>query len=416
MQVVFNEAVKQLESDTPVVVATVIGTKGSTPQKPGSKLLVRTDGSGVGTLGGGCVEGDIWFAASELLKSGGTAEYREYELNEDLAAEDGLICGGTMFFLIDPVYEPGEYLDFAKEIEDAYTGGDAVALASLIRGGSGSPATIGAKMFIRQDGSTVGSLGSPELDEGAIEEAFELMVHGKNKYVVTGSGAEYFIEAYTTPPQLVLCGGGHVSKSIAPLAKTLGFRVFVTDDREEFANADRFPEADIIVAKKPEDALGELPVNPNTFIIVATRGHRYDNVALAAAARTSAKYVGLLGSRRKIILIYEDLLRMGISNERIRELRAPIGLGHRCAHARRDRSEHHVGSADVPAGRHWQRDEARRAPDEPHRGEARRGGACGRLGDARHFSHSHSRRRVTPDGAAQARCCLGAALHSLSTR
>ena len=148
MQVVFNEAVKQLESDTPVVVATVIGTKGSTPQKPGSKLLVRTDGSGVGTLGGGCVEGDIWFAASELLESGGTAEYREYELNEDLAAEDGLICGGTMFFLIDPVYEPGEYLDFAKEIEDAYTGGDAVALASLIRGGDGSAATIGAKMFI----------------------------------------------------------------------------------------------------------------------------------------------------------------------------------------------------------------------------------------------------------------------------
>ena len=101
---------------------------------------------------------------------------------------------------------------------------------------------------------------------------------------------------------------------------------FVTDDRQEFANADRFPEADIIIAKKPEEALGELPINPNTFIIVATRGHRYDNVALAAAARTSAKYVGLLGSKRKIILIYEDLMRMGISNERIRELRAPVGL------------------------------------------------------------------------------------------
>ena len=326
MQVVFNEAVKQLESDTPVVVATVIGTKGSTPQKPGSKLLVRNDGSGVGTLGGGCVEGDIWFAASELLNSGGGAEYREYELNEDLAAEDGLICGGTMFFLIDPVYEPGEYLDFAKEIDDAYKGGDAVALASLVRGGSGSAASIGAKMFIRQDGSTVGSLGSPDLDEGAKAEAFDLMTHGKNKYVVTGNGAEYFVEAYTTPPQLVLCGGGHVSKSIAPLAKTLGFRVFVTDDREEFANADRFPEADIIIAKKPEDALSELPINPNTFIIVATRGHRYDNVALAAAARTRAKYVGLLGSKRKIILIYEDLMQMGISRERIRELRAPIGL------------------------------------------------------------------------------------------
>ena len=105
------------------------------------------------------MEGDIWFAASELLKRGGPAEYREYQLNEDLAAEDGLVCGGTMFFLIDPVYQPGEYLDFAKEIEDAYTGGAPVALASLIRGGSGANATIGAKLFIREDGSTVGDAG-----------------------------------------------------------------------------------------------------------------------------------------------------------------------------------------------------------------------------------------------------------------
>ena len=329
MQIVFNEAVRQLESDAPIVVATVIGTKGSTPQKPGSKLLVRNDGSGVGTLGGGCVEGDIWFAASELLKRGGGAEYREYQLNEDLAAEDGLVCGGTMFFLIDPVYKPDQYLNCAKEIEDAYAGGSPVAFASLIRAAD-SPDSgdsgIGAKLFIRQDGSTVGSLGSPALDQSALQEAFELMTHGKNKYVTAPNGAEYFIEAYTTPPQLVLCGGGHVSKSIAPLAKTLGFRVFITDDRQEFANPDRFPEADIIVAKKPEDALTELPVNPNTFIIVATRGHRYDNVALAAAANTSAKYVGLLGSKRKIILIYEDLFRMGIPADRIRELRAPIGL------------------------------------------------------------------------------------------
>ena len=91
-------------------------------------------------------------------------------------------------------------------------------------------------------------------------------------------------------------------------------------------NAERFPEADIVIAKKPEDALQELPINPNTFIIVATRGHRYDNVALAAAARTPAKYVGLLGSKRKIILIYEDLIKMGVPLERIKELRAPIGL------------------------------------------------------------------------------------------
>ena len=325
MRDVFHEAATELDEGRPVVVATVVRTKGSTPQKPGAKLLVRDDGSGVGTLGGGCVEGDIWFAAQELMKRGGSAQYRDYELNEDLAAEDGLVCGGTMYFLIDPVYEAGSYLDYAREIDAAYAGGPAVALATVTAAGEGA-GTLGARLFIREDGSTEGTLGSPGMDREAVKKARELMVHGKNEFVTMRDGPEFFVEAYTTPPQMVLCGGGHVSKAIAPLASTLGFRVFVTDDREEFANSDRFPEADIIVAEKPETALPQLPINPNTFVIIATRGHRYDNVALEAAALTPAKYVGLLGSKRKTILIYEDLIRSGLPIERIREIRSPVGL------------------------------------------------------------------------------------------
>ena len=110
------------------------------------------------------------------------------------------------------------------------------------------------------------------------------------------------------------------------MAKPLGFRLFVTDDREEFANSQRFPEADAVVPLKPEEALPQLPINPNTFIVIATRGHRFDNVALAAAAKTNAKYVGLMGSLRKTILIYEDLIRDGVPIERVKEIRAPIGL------------------------------------------------------------------------------------------
>ena len=94
MQDVFHEAVNLLQNEEQLVMATVIRTKGSTPQKPGAKLLVRSDGSGVGTLGGGCVEGDIWYAASQLMRRGGDAQYREYELNEDLAAQDGWCAAG----------------------------------------------------------------------------------------------------------------------------------------------------------------------------------------------------------------------------------------------------------------------------------------------------------------------------------
>ena len=326
MHEVFKEAEHLLQAGEPIVVATVIDTKGSTPQKPGAKLLVRKDGSGVGTLGGGCVEGDIWFAASELMRRGGGAQYRDYHLNEDLAAEDGLVCGGTMYFLIDPIYQPEGYLSYAQEIDDAYSGGPSVALASLVKAATGGHSTTGAKLLIRENGSTEGSLGDAELDSDAAARARKLMLHGRSDYVTAPDGAEYFLEAYTTPPQLVLCGGGHVSKAIAPLAATLGFRIFVTDDREEFANQDRFPEADKVVAKKPEDAMAELPINANTFIVVVTRGHRYDNVALEAAAATPASYVGLMGSKRKTILIYEDLIRAGMSLDRMREIRSPIGL------------------------------------------------------------------------------------------
>ncbi len=326
MQEVFHEAVNRLEKGEPVVVATVIRTKGSTPQKPGAKLLVRQDGTGAGTLGGGCVEGDIWFAAKQLMREGGEAEYREYELNEELAAEDGLVCGGTMYFLIDPVYTPEDYLPYAREIDCAYKGEGAVALATVIKSGSDGKSRIGDKLFIRENGETEGTLGNLDTDKGAIEKAKVLMIHGRNEYVMTASGAEYFVEAYTTPPQLVICGGGHVSRALASLAKPLEFRLFITDDREEFANEERFPEADIVVSEKPENALPNLPINPNTFIVVATRGHRYDNTALLAAAKTPARSVGLMGSKRKTILIYEDLMRSDLSLDRIREIRSPIGL------------------------------------------------------------------------------------------
>jgi len=189
-----------------------------------------------------------------------------------------------------------------------------------------APGQTGSKLLIRADGTTEGTLGAKDLDRDAAEKATGLMAHGANEYVVSESGAEYFIEAYTTPPQLVLCGGGHVSRSIAPLAKTLGFRVFVTDDREEFANKERFPDAELLLVRSPEEALPQLPINPNTFIIIVTRGHRSDNVALEAAVNTPARYVGLMGSKRKTILIYEDMIRSGVAADRIKEIRSPIGL------------------------------------------------------------------------------------------
>jgi len=326
MQEIFREAAEQIEQGKPFVLTTVVRTLGSTPQKPGAKLLVREDGSAVGTLGGGCVEGDIWFAARTLLKEGGGPQVRDYVLNEDLAAQDGLVCGGTMYFLLDPVLGEGPLEPFAKEVLDAYDGGTPVAIGTLLVASEGSDLQVGSKILIRENGTTSGSLGSETLDADATKRARQLMALGKQEYIETESGNAYFLEAYTTPPWMIIAGGGHVGKAIVPIAKSVGYGVTVIDDRPEFSNPERFPEADEAITEDFVSALQRLPINANTFIVIATRGHRYDDVALEAAARTKASYVALLGSRRKTILIYEALLERGVPIDRLREVRAPSGL------------------------------------------------------------------------------------------
>jgi len=325
MQPVFREAATLSQKGEPFTIATVVRTKGSTPQKAGSKLLIRKDGSGVGTLGGGCVEGDIWFAAREIMRDHGGSEYRDYYLNEDIAARDGLVCGGTMYFLIDPVWEPREFSSIAQEIVNAYDGGNSVALATLAKSGTWG-GTVGAKLFIRGDGSLQGTLGRAELDQLAVETAKRLAPYGKCEHVLTNDGTELFVEAYTSPATIVLMGGGHIAKALAPLAKMLEFRLFVLDDRREFANKERFPEAEEVAVADYVYGLDNFPITTNTAIIIATRGHNFDDLALEAAARSPAGYVGLVGSQRKVILIYEELLKRGVSLERIREIHSPIGL------------------------------------------------------------------------------------------
>ncbi|MCZ6536250.1 MAG: XdhC/CoxI family protein, partial [Chloroflexi bacterium] len=306
------------------VLATVVRTRGSTPQKPGAKLLVRKDGSGVGTLGGGCVEGDIWFAAKEIMRHRGGPEFKDYYLNEDIAARDGLVCGGTMYFFLDPMWEANSYLPYGREILQAYDGGSVVGMATVVR--AAEPQRMGARLMLREDGSTQGSLGNPELEKLALESIRKVADLGNNDSILTADGTELFIEGYTTPPTLVIMGGGHIGKATAVVAKTLGFRIYVVDDRPEFANTERFPEAEAVVVADYSQGLDQVPINANTYIVVATRGHREDDYALEAAIGTPATYVGLLGSRRKTLLIYKHLLKKGHSPEVLRRVRSPVGL------------------------------------------------------------------------------------------
>ena len=325
MKEVIQEAIKLLQSGKSGVLATVVRTKGSTPQKSGAMLLVREDGSGVGTLGGGCVEGDIWFAAKEILRRGGGPEFKDYFLNEDIAARDGLVCGGTMYFYLEPVRKEEDFVPIGDELIHAYEGGEPVGLATVVNVATGGT-NLGAKLLLRQDGTTTGTLGDPALDAKATELAAQVAEVGAIESCITDDGTEVFVEGFTTPPTLIMVGGGHVGKATADLAHNLGYRVYVVDDRPEVANPERFPYAEQTVVSSYENGPENLDINVNTFIVAATRGHRYDDLALESALTTRARYIGLLGSRRKTIMIYQRLIGQGVSVDRLKQVYAPIGL------------------------------------------------------------------------------------------
>src|SRR6266550_3766768 len=280
-------------------VATVVRTTGSTPQVVGAKLLVDDLGRLVGTLGGGCVEGDAFVEARRVIESG-EPSLREYELTEDLAWDTGLVCGGTMWISI----EPGERVlrfagrDLLGDVLAASAGGKPVAVATLMRK-RGKDVVAAGKLFVETDAKGGGTLG----DE-----------------------TELLVEPVMAKPRLVLVGGGHVGLAIAKLGVQLEYEVAVLDDRAEFATRERFPGASEVVNMDMVKALETMPIGWNTFIVICTRGHKLDSHCLRAAVKTEARYVGLLGSKRKTILIAQMLRDEGVSEERIRAVHAPIGL------------------------------------------------------------------------------------------
>ncbi len=228
----YKEIVRVREAGERAALATIIRRIGSTPRKDSAKMLIREDGTALGSVGGGCVEAEVWQKAEEVIRSG-RAHLLAFDLNDDDAANDGLVCGGTV---------------------------------------------------------------------------------------------QIFIEPIMSNERLVILGAGHLGQAISRLAKQVGFEVTVADDRERFASRERFPEADHLAVTDFGNAFSTVKADRNTFILIVTRGHSHDQIATEQAVRTPARYIGLVGSRRKIKLIVENLLAKGLTPEHFRNLVAPIGL------------------------------------------------------------------------------------------
>lgn len=308
-------------------VATVVRTQGSTPQVVGAKLVVSDDENERprGTLGGGCVEADAILACRDIL-AGGTRTLRGYSLAEELAWNTGLVCGGTMWILAEAGAEAVSIggTNYLPEFERAIDSGPPLAVATLLEK-QGRDLAYAGRMVVRPDGKGVGAIGDANRTLIVVHEALRQLPHGTPRVMQLSETHELLIEPVTGKPRLVICGGGHVAQAISRQAQLLDFEVTILEDRPEFADPARFGGARVVAGFIPE-ALASLTFGWSSYIVVATRGHKLDGDCILAAVKTDAGYIGLLGSRRKAVLIADMLRENGVSEERISAIRTPVGL------------------------------------------------------------------------------------------
>src|SRR5580658_5631658 len=229
---IYDEFVRLRRVGQKCAVATIVQVNGSIPSYESAKMLVREDGSFLGTVGGGCVEAEVWTAAREVIETG-KPRHLTFSLGQDAAYDNGLICGGQLNIFVEPV---------------------------------------------------------------------------------------------VPQPRAYIFGGGHVSKSISKIANLAGFSTVIIDDREAFANPDRFPEADATYADEYESVFPKLSVTSSSYLIIVTRGHRDDMRVLRWAVSTPARYISMIGSKRKTISVIHELEKEGFARELFEKIFAPMGL------------------------------------------------------------------------------------------
>jgi xanthine dehydrogenase accessory factor len=229
---VFDELIHLRNLGQKCALATIVQVRGSIPSFESAKLLVREDGSMVGTIGGGCVEAEVWNAAREVIATN-KPRHMSFSLGQDAAYDNGLICGGQL---------------------------------------------------------------------------------------------DVFVECIAPQPEAIIFGGGHISKSLAKVLDLAGFRVSVADNRAAFANRERFPEAVEVHADEYEELYPKLTVTEGTFIVIVTRGHRDDMRVLKWAVTTPARYISMIGSRRKVIGVIKELEKEGYSPDSFERIYAPMGF------------------------------------------------------------------------------------------
>ena len=307
-----------LQGGRPCVYCAVVETRGSTPQKAGAAMLVFPDGGQVGTLGGGCVEAEVKQRALQALHGGSRAEVRTFHLDDIHGWDDGLICGGRMTILLDPL-PAGTAADYYRRLYALTQQGRGFTEAVVVSDAEGLCA--GDRYLFDADGAlaVLSRAAAPRL-------AGEPAPLSTRPRPTLQQGVAYL----PTLPRiaLFLIGGGHVGQATARLAAEVGFEIWVLDDRKQYVTPERFPPAARRIVGHIGPTLAELnpSLTANVYALILTRGHAHDEEALLRLASSACGYVGMIGSRRKIKLIFEDLMVRGVSAEALGRVHAPLGL------------------------------------------------------------------------------------------
>lgn len=311
---IFQKAIELGEAKHRFAFASVIRAVGSTPQKAGANAIFSADGRIWGTLGGGCLEAECRRRALESLDLGRSQVF-DLKLDDITGWDDGLICGGKVRVLITAC--PARQTDAMRALLSAAGSGESGALVTFVRH---PQFDCGAMRFYPAKELA----GLPLCRE--FPDLPELFETGRAGSVSSEIG-EVYLEPYAANPRLVIAGAGHIGKATAKLGRMMGFEVIVIDDRPALASAENIPEANQLICGDIPEEMAKIETCRQTYVVIVTRGHRHDGTVLAAAVKKPAAFIGMIGSRRKGLMIRRGLVEEGLATEsELDRVCSPIGV------------------------------------------------------------------------------------------
>ncbi len=327
------QQVKQfLEDNETLAIATIVSTLGSTPREVGAKMVITASGEILGTVGGGCGEAEVRREAVQVIRSRRPALVR-VELMDDIESNSPAVCGGILNVFVDPWWkesETGASVKLASELLRVGEQGVAAVMATVVNAENLSEVATGEKCLIRDGALKAGDIRNRELMDAILREADTRLKREESRQVtldVSPGKADVFFDVISAVRKVIIVGAGHLAIPLVKFAKILGFHITVIDDRVMYANRDRFPDVEEVLVGDMAETLRRIEITPHTYIVLITRGHQFDEPCLREVIHSPAKYIGMIGSKRRIkacFLRFRD--EEGIPEELLKRVYAPIGL------------------------------------------------------------------------------------------